>query len=141
MISFSYQIHNDNSDIDESSAKSWIKNVISLEGKKLGSIHYIFCDDSELLSINKAHLNHDTLTDIISFPTSINEDIISGEIYISIDRVIENAKINSTMFECELNRVIIHGILHFIGYNDHTSVEKKQMRSREDKYLLLLPKI
>jgi len=114
----------------------WITQTIQNENHKLEEISYIFCDDDFLLEKNKTYLNHDTLTDIISFDYSVGQ-LISGDIFISIDRVKENATTFKVDFLDELNRVIIHGILHYCGYNDKTSEEKKQMRAKEDYYLSL----
>ncbi len=138
MINFTYLLSNDLDNLNESHYKNWLKLVIISEEKKTGDIQYIFCDDKHLLEINKTYLNHDTFTDIITFSTTDNKDIISGEIYISIDRVNENSKTQIVPFNDELSRVIVHGILHLLGYNDHTDNEKKLMRSKEDYYLHLL---
>jgi len=119
--------------------KDWLSFVITKENKITGDIHYIFCDDEQLLSINQKFLQHDTYTDIITFPTSSQQGIISGEIYVSITRVTENAKSQQVPFYDELNRVSVHGVLHLLGYEDHTPDEKKEMRSKEDYYLTLRP--
>ncbi len=137
MISFSYFFKNISDSINEPLFKTWIKKVIVSEKRKLGDIQYIFCDDNYLLNINSTYLNHDTLTDIITFSTSDSKEIISGEIYISVERITENSLIHSSSYNDELSRVIIHGILHLIGYDDHSSNDKKIMRSKEDYYLLL----
>ncbi|HRH02274.1 MAG TPA: rRNA maturation RNase YbeY [Bacteroidia bacterium] len=123
--------------------KKWISNTILSEKKKCGTINYIFCTDAYLLEINKTFLNHHTLTDIITFPienslpSNTKETGISGEIYISLERVFENARIFNTSPEEELCRVMIHGILHLCGYSDKTTKQKAQMRVLESKYLLL----
>jgi rRNA maturation RNase YbeY len=117
---------------------NWIKGVIDKEGKETGEITYIFCSDEYLHKVNMEHLNHDTYTDIITFNYCEN-NLINSDIFISIDRVKENAKqFNSSFFD-ELCRVIIHGILHLIGYDDKTSVQQKEMRAKEDFYLSLRP--
>jgi probable rRNA maturation factor len=117
--------------------KSWLKNVIRAEGKVLKELNYIFCSDVFLTTINLQYLHHNTLTDIITFDTSEDNESIAGEIYISIDRVRENAvKFNAT-FDKELNRVMAHGILHLLGYSDKTPQQKKIMRKKEDAYLSL----
>ena len=112
----------------------WIKNVISEENKELGEVNYIFCDDKYLLEKNIKYLDHDTLTDIITF-NYCEGDIISSDIMISIERVMENSSIFENSFSEELNRVMIHGILHLIGYNDKTDGEKKIIRKKENYYV------
>lgn len=109
----------------------WLKRIISSEGKKLGEISFIFCDDDFLLEINQKYLNHDTFTDIISFDNSIG-NILHGDIFISIDRVTENAKEFEVLFAEEMRRVLIHGILHLSGYKDKTEDEKLEMRNKEE---------
>ena len=138
MISFTYLLPNDLDSFNELVYNTWLKSVIISEKKKTGDIQYIFCDDSYILEINKTYLNHDTFTDIITFSPTDNKEIISGEIYISLDRIGENFKVHSISFIEELRRVIVHGILHLIGYDDHSVSEKKLMRSKEDYYLHLL---
>lgn len=115
----------------------WIERLISSHNKITGEISYIFCSDSYLLKINQEHLNHDTLTDIITFDYT-QTAIISGDIFISINRVEENANTFGVSFMEELHRVMSHGILHLIGFNDKSSSEKKEMRKEEDKALSLL---
>ena len=137
MINFTFLYDKNIESPIKSHYKKWLKEVIISEQKKTGEIQYILCDDNHLLNINKTYLNHDTLTDIITFPTSDNNIIISGEIYISIDRVIENSNTHSTSFSNELSRVLVHGVLHLLGYDDHNPSDKKIMRSKEDYYLLL----
>ncbi len=117
----------------------WIKQVIELENHQTGDVFYHFCSDEFLLKINKDFLNHDFLTDIITFPQSTLPEIISGEIFISVDRIVENSSILDVEFEQEFARVMVHGILHLIGYDDHTVEDKRQMRAKEDYYLSLLP--
>ena len=117
--------------------KDWVNTSIQAEGKTTGEINYIFCDDDYLSEINLTYLNHNTLTDIITFSNSNHPSIISGDIYISVERIKDNAQMLNLPFEKELSRVIIHGILHLIGYDDHTAEEKKQMRAKEDYYLHL----
>lgn len=120
--------------------KAWLRGIIQKEHKKLeGEISYIFIDDAFLSTINKDFLNHDTLTDIITFDTSIEENVLSGEIYMSIERIKENADAQQQSFERELARVLVHGILHLIGFNDTTPDEKAVMRTQEDYCLNLLP--
>ena len=130
-----------NSEIDfildnQGDTGNWIIQTIDKEEFKLGEVNYIFCSDDQLLEKNIEFLNHDTLTDIISFDYTMGK-LISGDIFISIDRVIENAKTFNTDFKDELNRVMIHGILHYCGYKDKTVDDKSLMRSKEDYYLTL----
>lgn len=113
-----------------------ILEVVKKEALTIEAISYIFCSDSYLLEINKKHLNHDYYTDVISFPYST--DPIEGDIFISVDRVRENAKNLSVEFIQELHRVMLHGLLHFIGYGDKTEEETLIMRAKENEYLLLL---
>ena len=112
----------------------WIKNVILEENKELGEVNYIFCDDKYLLKKNIKYLDHDTLTDIITF-NYCEGDMISSDIMISVERVMENSSIFENSFSEELNRVIVHGILHLVGYNDKTEEEKEIMRKKEDYYV------
>ena len=112
----------------------WIKNVILEENKELGEVNYIFCDDKYLLKKNIKYLDHDTLTDIITF-NYCEGDMISSDIMISIERVMENSSIFENSFSDELNRVMIHGILHLIGYNDKTDGEKEIIRKKEEYYV------
>jgi rRNA maturation RNase YbeY len=122
---------------DSSTISDWIHKVISIEGFETGEINFIFCDDDYLLNLNVAFLDHDTLTDIISFDYTMG-NLISGDVYISIPRVMENASIFNTSFQNELHRVIIHGILHYCGYKDKSEDEKLIMRGKEDEYLNVL---
>jgi len=112
--------------------EDWVKEVISSEGKKTGEISFIFCDDDYLLEINQKYLDHDTYTDIISFDNSIGQ-ILNGDIFISTERVGENADTYGVTFEEELKRVIIHGVLHLCGYRDKSSEEAKEMRAKEEE--------
>ncbi len=116
--------------------KPWVTQAILNENFKEGNINYIFCDDAYLLEKNIKYLKHRTLTDIISFDYTMGK-IISGDIFISIERVKENSKIFNTNFFDELHRVMMHGVLHYCGYNDKTEGEKTLMRSKEDYYLSL----
>src|SRR5690625_2255739 len=111
--------------------KDWISSEISKRGFKEGDILYVFCSDEELLKINQEFLNHDTYTDIISFDYTMGK-LISGEIYISIDRVRENAIAFDVSFDEELHRVMIHGILHYCGFTDATESDQQVMRNEED---------
>ncbi len=117
---------------DEQVFSDWITRVIESENKSTGEIAYIFCDDDYLLEINQQYLDHDTLTDIISFDYTEN-NIISGDIFISVDRVQDNADDFDTPFEEELKRVMVHGILHYCGYKDKSSNEQALMRNKEEE--------
>ncbi len=125
--------------IEPSSLFPWIKQSIEKENHQTGDLFYHFCSDEFLLTVNRNFLQHDYLTDIITFPLSTRPEIISGEIFISVDRVRENAALLKTAFEEEFARVLIHGVLHLLDYNDHTDEEKLEMRAKEDYYLSLLP--
>ena len=116
--------------------KGFINTLFTSEKKALGNLDYIFCSDSYLLNINKRYLHHNFYTDIITFDLSENAKIISGEIYISIDRVKENALLFKTSFKYEIHRVIFHGCLHLCNYKDKTSTESKKMTSKENEYLI-----
>lgn len=120
----------------QSNIASWIDKVIQELRYDTGDVSYIFCDDQYLLEKNIKYLNHNTLTDIISFDYTMGK-LISGDIFISVDRVRENAADFKVPFEDELHRVMIHGVLHFCGYRDKTQEEKRLMRKKEDYYLSL----
>jgi probable rRNA maturation factor len=115
---------------------NWIKKTVEIEGKTLSEVTYIFCSDNYLHKMNVEHLDHDTLTDIITFP--YNSNPIEGDIFISIDRVKDNAEDFKTSFDNELHRVMIHGILHLCGYKDKTEEDEKRMRQKEDECLARL---
>lgn len=117
--------------------KNWLKGVIESEGFVLGDVNYVFCSDDYLLKINVEYLDHDFLTDIITFDNSEEEELIEGDIFISLDRVKDNAKTFEVSFEYELKRVLVHGILHLCGYLDKTDEEETLMRSKENHYLQL----
>jgi len=120
---------------NKTAVRLWIKDTILAEGFKLKELSYIFCSDSFLLNINQQYLDHDTYTDIITFDNSEIENVILGDIFISIERIRENAaKFNITETD-ELHRVIIHGALHLLGYKDKTPADKKNMTLKEDFYL------
>jgi len=116
----------------------WLKFVASSEVRKLQNINIIFCSDNYILDVNMKYLQHDYFTDIITFDYCEGNSL-SGDLFISIDSVRDNAAFYGTDFSDELNRVIVHGILHLIGYDDHTDEEQKIMRSKEDYYLSLRP--
>ena len=117
--------------------RQWIEKVVEQERKTLNHLCFIFCTDGYLHQINVEFLDHDTLTDIISFPYGDGSDI-EGDIFISLDRVRDNARQLEVPFQKELHRVIIHGVLHFCGYGDKTEADQKRMRSKEDEKLSLL---
>lgn len=126
--------------IDEKKISVWIEEVIKNHKRELGDITYIFCNDDYILEINNEYLSHDYYTDIITF--NYNEDnIVSGDIFISVDTVMSNSQKYNTLFSEELHRVIIHGILHLCGLEDHSDEEEKNMRSEEEKALILLEKL
>lgn len=114
--------------------KKYVKSLILNELYVLGELSVIFCSDRYLLNINKQYLNHDYYTDIVTF-NYVEDSVISGDLFISLDRVRENAETFETKFVVELYRVVFHGVLHLIGYNDKTDAEKMQMRQKEDYYL------
>jgi len=115
--------------------RQWITGTIQAEGYRLQELNFIFCSDAYLLQINQQYLNHDTYTDIITFDNSEIEKVIVGDIFISIERIRENASKFNVPEENELHRVIIHGVLHLLGYKDKTAESKNLMTSMEDKYL------
>ena len=117
--------------------KLFIETLFIAEKKKLQHLNVIFCTDEALLAINKRFLNHNYYTDIITFPLSSKGQAIEAELYISVDRVKENAKKQGTRFSTELHRVLFHGCLHLTGYNDKSSQQIKRIREREDHYLRL----
>lgn len=118
-------------------ARAWISEVVAREKKRLTRVNYVFCSDDYLLGLNRQYLNHDTLTDVITFDHSEDEDQIEGDVFISVDRVRENARAFKTTMEEELHRVLVHGVLHLIGYRDKTLAQKSRMREKEDTYLSL----
>lgn len=135
MISFNYETQFQLS--NQTIFEQWIKETIQNEGCSLGDINYIFCDDDYLHKINVEFLDHDTLTDIISFDYSVGKEL-HGDIYISVERVEDNAKDFKVDFDVELSRVIIHGILHYCGYKDKTDEDAKVMRAKEEQYMKVL---
>jgi len=130
MISFNYE-----TDFEletEAAFSEWLSKIILAEGKSIGDIDYVFCDDDYLHKINVEFLHHDTLTDIISFDYSVGNEL-HGDIYISIERVRENAVDFEVDFDEELKRVIAHGVLHYCGYKDKTVSDSKIMRQKENE--------
>ena len=135
MISFNYEC---SFELDhESRMSEWIDSVIATEGFQTGDINYIFCDDVYLHKMNVEFLDHDTLTDIISFDYTIRK-IIHGDIFISVERVRDNANDFNVSFQNELARVMVHGVLHYCGYKDKTDEEKEVMRTKENEHLQTL---
>lgn len=121
---------------DKNRLKSWISESCKKEGVEINSLIFVFSDDDFLLQINKKYLRHNTLTDIITF--DLSDDLtLDGEIYISLDRVKDNAKKFDVKYVNEIHRVMIHGVLHLIGYNDKTPSQKRKMTAKEDYYLSL----
>lgn len=121
---------------DKLSNNRWLRLVASSEVKKLGDINIIFCSDNYILDVNMKYLQHDYFTDIITFDYC-EGNVLNGDLFISVDSVSENASYYGTEFPDELKRVMVHGILHLIGYNDHSEEDIKVMRSKEDYYLSL----
>jgi len=115
--------------------KKYLFSIFKKENKSLHSLNIVFCSDNELLKLNREFLSHDFYTDVITFALNRKGEAIIGEIYVSIDRVGDNAKKNNETFKRELHRVIIHGVLHLCGYNDKTSKDRKLMKEKEETYL------
>ena len=134
MINFNYET--DFNLENEEAIAAWLSNVIVSENKKEGEINYIFCDDEYLHKINLEYLNHDTLTDIISFDYTMGNEL-SGDVFVSVERVKDNAKDFNVVFEEELKRVLVHGVLHYCGYKDKGEAEELLMRSKEDEKIAL----
>lgn len=132
MINFNYE--SEFTLENEEAIASWLSAVIISENKTEGEINYIFCDDEYLHKINLEYLNHDTLTDIISFDYTIGNEI-SGDVFVSVERVLDNSKDYNTNFNNELKRVLVHGVLHYCGYKDKSEDDEALMRSKEDEKL------
>lgn len=122
---------------NESAVEACINTLVKEESRKLGDITFVFCDDNYLHKINLEFLDHDTYTDVVTFDYSVGNELVS-EIYISTERVEENAKKYRETFENEIRRVMIHGVLHLCGYKDKLTEDKKIMRDKENHYLSLL---
>ena len=124
--------------IQKTNTRNWLSNVVRKENKRIKSveINYIFCDDQHLLSLNQKYLNKDTLTDVITFDYA-EKNSIKGDVFISYERVKDNAKKFNQKASDELNRVIVHGLLHLLGYKDKTAAERNVMTQKEDYYLAL----
>jgi probable rRNA maturation factor len=134
MINFNYET--DFELENESRYSDWLSQVIASEARREGEVNYIFCDDEYLLQMNVQYLDHDTLTDIISFDYTVGKEI-SGDIFISVERVKENAVDYNVSFDEELLRVMVHGMLHYCGYKDKTEEEEQLMRLKEDEKINL----
>ena len=117
--------------------QAWITHTINNENHSISELNYIFCSDEYLHKINIDYLDHDYYTDIITFDNSDEEQIVEGDIFISIERVEDNAQDQGIAFELELRRVLIHGVLHLLGYKDKSQSEQQQMREKENAYLSL----
>lgn len=117
--------------------KTWLNKVVDKEGFKIKDLNYIFCSDEYLHKINVDYLDHDTFTDIITFDNSEDESIIEGDIFISVERIEENSQTLNTVFDDELKRVIVHGLLHLCGHGDYSVEDKAEMRRLESEYMLL----
>lgn len=115
--------------------KVWLKGIIEAESYELNQLNYVFCSDEYLLTINRQYLEHDFYTDIITFDNSEEEGKVEGDIFVSIERIHENAKELNKTFEEELRRVLAHGILHLVGYDDIEDEQELEMRAKEDFYL------
>ncbi len=120
--------------VDEAKKISWLQNIADTHNAIIESIGYVFCDDEFVYNMNLEHLQHDTYTDIITFDYG-TDDLLEGEIYISVDRVRENAQEFQSLFDEELRRVMAHGLLHMMGYGDYSAEEKLKMRQLEDECL------
>ena len=134
MINFNYET--DFNLENEEAVTSWLGKVITSENKKEGEINYIFCDDEYLHKINVEYLNHDTLTDIISFDYSMGNEL-HGDVFVSVERIKDNASDFNVSFEEELKRVLVHGILHYCGYKDKAETEELLMRSKENEKIAM----
>ena len=135
MITFNYEIAFQLN--DEKSVEEWIEKLAESKGFEIGEINYIFCDDVYLHKLNVEFLQHDTLTDIISFDNSLGK-LLNGDIFISVERVKDNAKDFNVSFNEELKRVMIHGVLHYMGFKDKSDSEKLEMRRQENEAISLL---
>jgi probable rRNA maturation factor len=134
MINFNYE--SDFTLDNEEAIATWLSAVIVSENKTEGEINYIFCDDEYLHKINIEYLDHDTLTDVISFDYTMGNEI-SGDVFVSVERVLDNSKDYNTSFEEELKRVLVHGVLHYCGYKDKSEADEALMRSKEEEKLTM----
>ena len=135
MITFNYETEFNIK--DENQLENWIEKVVLDNGFEVGEINYVFCDDAYLHKLNVEFLQHDTLTDIISFDNTLGK-LTNGDIFISVERVEDNAKDFKVSFNEELHRVMIHGVLHYMGFKDKSEDEKQEMRNQENKALSIL---
>ena len=124
--------------IEPARVRAWIDKVVEQHGKRVGELYYYSCSDEKLLEINRERLGHDFYTDIVTFPLTDCETVLSSEFCISVERIAENAVTFGHSYESELHRVIIHGVLHLIGFDDHTDEDEKMMRKKEEEALKLL---
>jgi probable rRNA maturation factor len=135
-------IHFFNEDIefklkDKNNFKAWLKKVAEIERFRINDLNYIFCSDEYLHKINVDYLDHDTYTDIITFDNSEDESTIEGDIFVSIERIIDNSRSLNILFDEEIKRVIVHGLLHLCGYDDNSVEDKANMRRLETEYILI----
>lgn len=126
-------------ELDERLAKEWIQSFVAEYGRKVGELYYMFCSDECLYDFNMKRLNHDFYTDIVTFPLNDCSEFLSGEFYISIDRIRDNAEQLGRPFRDEFHRVLAHGVLHLIGYKDKTDTDAAEMRRQEDFCLEMRP--
>jgi len=131
-----------NEDIDfklkgKNNFKHWLKDVAEREGFRIKNLNYIFCSDQYLHKVNVEYLNHDTYTDVITFDNSEDKKTIEGDIFVSIERIVDNSNILNTLLEEEIKRVIVHGLLHLCGYSDYSIQDKEEMRRLESEYILI----
>ena len=134
MITFQ-SIDIDMPSLNQRLAKEWIEEFVASYGKKIGELYYLFCSDEYLLDFNRKRMNHDFYTDIVTFPLNDCEEYLSGEFYISIDRIRDNAAQLNKPFKDEFHRVLAHGVLHLIGFKDKTDTDAVMMRAQEEKCL------
>lgn len=137
MLDYSFEDIKPITDFSIEFYENWLSKVTALEQKEMGDITLIFCSDEYLLNVNREYLDHDYYTDIITFDYT-EDNIVSGDLFISLDRVVDNAQIHTVDFINELNRVVIHGVLHLCGYKDKSEEDEKLMRSKENQMLQLL---
>lgn len=137
MLDYSFEDIKPITDFSIEFYENWLSKVTALEQKEMGDITLIFCSDEYLLNVNREYLDHDYYTDIITFDYT-EDNIVSGDLFISLDRVGDNAQIHTVDFINELNRVVVHGVLHLCGYKDKSEEDEKLMRSKENQMLQLL---